>query len=115
MVFLSEISHSDLLCHSWKNPATIGHQRSLQVISDEDLIVYLSGPEDLSGKRAVVVRQVLSKTKLAFLLLGLLALGSTLGVVVGLCTGRADIALAVAASGFACVTILQSLVAWLVT
>jgi hypothetical protein len=37
-----------------------------------------------------------------------------MGVVVGMCTGRADIALAVAAGGFACVTVLQSLVAWLV-
>ena len=87
----------------------------MKVISDQDLIVYLSSPEDLSGKRAVVMRQVLSKTKVAFMLLGLLALGSILGMVVGVCTGRADIALAVAASGFACVKILQSMVAWLVT
>ncbi|KAE9365600.1 hypothetical protein N431DRAFT_473644 [Stipitochalara longipes BDJ] len=114
-VFLSEFSHNDLLCHSWKNPAKLGHHRSLKVISDEDLIVYLSGPEDLSGKRAIVMREVLSKTKLAFLLLALLVLGTMLGVIVGICTGRADIALAVAASSFACVTILQSLAAWLVT
>jgi hypothetical protein len=87
----------------------------LKVISDQHLIVYLSSPEDLSGKRAVVIRQVISKTKVAFMLLGLLALGSILGVVVGVCTGRADIALAVAAGGFAFVTILQSMVAWLIT
>ena len=49
------------------------------------------------------------------MLLSLLGLGSLLGAIVGLCTGRADIALAVAAGGFACVTVLQSLVAWLVT
>jgi hypothetical protein len=77
-------------------------------------MVHLSSPEDLSGKRVVVLRQVLSKTKIALMLLGLLVLGSMLGVIVGLCTGRADIALAVAAGGFACVTVLQSLVAWLV-
>ena len=114
-VFLSDFSHNDLLCHSWKNPTKLGHHGSLKVMSDEDLIVYLSSPEDLSGKRAVVMRQVLSKTKVALMLLGLLALGSMSGVVVGVCTGRADIALAVAASGFACVTILQSLAAWLVS
>jgi hypothetical protein len=114
-VFLSGFSHNDLLYHSWKNPTKLGHHGSLKVMSDKDLIVYLSSPEDLSGKRAVVMRQVLSKTKVALMLLGLLALGSMSGVVVGVCTGRADIALTVAASGFACVTILQSLVAWLVS
>lgn len=46
--------------------------------------------------------------------LGVLVLGPMLGVVVGVCTGHADIAHAVAAGGFACVTMLQSLVAWLV-
>ena len=52
--------------------------------------------------------------KIAVVLLVLLGLGSVMGVVVGMCTGRADIALAVAGGGFACVTVLQSLVAWLV-
>lgn len=75
----------------------------------------LSSSDDLAGKRAVVLRQVLCKTKVALMLLSLLGLGSLLGAIVGLCTGRADIALAVAAGGFACVTVLQSLVAWLVT
>jgi hypothetical protein len=47
------------------------------------------------------------------ILLCLLVLGSMLGVVVGICTGRADVAVAVAAGFFACVTVLQGLVAWM--
>lgn len=60
-----------------------------------------------------MVRQVLSKTKVVALLLTLLALGLIAGAIIGVCTGRADVAVAVAAGVFACVTVLQSLVAWL--
>ena len=96
------------------DPTQLGHHRILQIINDEDLLICLSTLEDLHRKRAIVVRQVLSKMKVTEILLVLLGLGSVIGVVVGMCTGRADIALAVAAGGFACVTVLQSLVAWLV-
>lgn len=77
------------------------------------LISSPSSPRDCLGKRAIVVRQVLNKTKVAMMLLTLLILGSLLGVVVGMCTGRADVAVAVAAGIFAFVTVLQGLIAWL--
>lgn len=77
------------------------------------LISSPSSPQDCLGKRAIVVRHVLSKAKVAMMLLILLLLGSMLGVVVGICTGRADVAVAVAAGIFACVTVLQGLIAWL--
>jgi hypothetical protein len=72
-----------------------------------------SSLQDLLGERAIVVRQVLSKMKVTIMLLSLLIVGSSLGVVVGMSTGRAEVAVAVAAGSFACVTVLQSLVAWL--
>ena len=78
------------------------------------LISSSSDIQDLPREHAIVVRQVLSKTKVAMLLITLLVFGLVLGVVVGTSTGRADVAVAIAAGVFACITVLQGLLAWLV-
>jgi hypothetical protein len=83
------------------------------MILSDHLFACTSELRDLLGSRAIVVRQVLSKVKLSMLLLTLLLLGSIVGCVVGLCTRRADVAVAVTAGIFAFVAVLQSLVAWL--
>jgi hypothetical protein len=53
--------------------------------------------------------------KIAILLLALLILGSIVGCIVGVFTGRPDVAVAVATGVFALVTVIQSLIAWLTT
>lgn len=111
-VFISDYSHSNLLSHGWQVSRKIRRYKSITL--PDHLIASSWSLQHLLGKRVIVVRQVLSKAKVAMLLLSLLVFGIILGVVVGTCTGRADVAVAIAAGVFACITVLQGLLAWLV-
>jgi hypothetical protein len=60
----------------------------------------------------LVIRRVINKTKVAWLLIILLILSPGLGLIVGLCTHKAEVGIAVSAGVFALAAFLQGLAAW---
>ena len=66
----------------------------------------------LSGQDVIVIRKVLDKPKIARLLIFLLIISPALGIVVGLCTHKAGVGIAVSAGVFALASFLQGFTAW---
>src|SRR6266536_5245699 len=61
----------------------------------------------------LVVRKVLAKHVVAWLLLGALVISFALGITIAIITSRSDVGAGVAAGGFALVTAIQGLLAWI--
>ena len=61
----------------------------------------------------MMLRQVLDKQKVSWLLTSLLVVAPNLGAAIGICTHRSDVGVAVSATVFALATFLQGLVAWI--
>ena len=68
-----------------------------------------SEPDD---QEIVVVRRVIDRAKVAWLLILLLFFSPTLGIGVGVCSHNADVGIAVSAGIFALASFVQGLVAW---
>ena len=68
-----------------------------------------SEPDD---QEIIVVRRVIDRAKVAWLLILLLFFSPTLGIVVGVCANNADVGIAVSAGIFALASFVQGLVAW---
>lgn len=60
----------------------------------------------------VVVKRVIDRTKVAWLLILLLITSPALGIGVGMCSHNADVGIAVSAGVFALASFVQGLVAW---
>ena len=61
----------------------------------------------------MVIRRILDKKKVAWLLTSLLVLSPGLGTLVGLCTQKVDVGIAVSAGVFALASFLQGLAVWI--
>lgn len=66
----------------------------------------------LNQQDVLVIRRIIDKTKVARLLIILLILSPGLGLIIGLCTHKAEVGIAVSAGVFALAAFLQGLAAW---
>ena len=66
-------------------------------------------PDD---QEIIVIRRVIDRAKVAWLLILLLFFSPTLGIAVGVCSHNADVGIAVSAGIFALASFVQGLVAW---
>ena len=64
------------------------------------------------GQRALVIVQVLDKTRLAWLLVLLLVISSPLGVIAGMKSHRVEVGAAISTGMFAMIAIAQTIAAW---
>ena len=67
---------------------------------------------DLDDQEIIVIRRVIDRAKVAWLLILLLFFSPTLGIGVGVCSHNADVGIAVSAGIFALASFVQGLVAW---
>lgn len=65
------------------------------------------------SREVIVVRHIIDRTKVAWLLLLLLFFSPALGIGVGICSHNADVGIAVSAGVFALASFVQGLVAWI--
>ena len=69
--------------------------------------------EDLRGQEIIVIRQIIDKANVAWVLILLLIASPGLGIAIGLCSHNADAGIAASAGIFALASFIQGLVAWL--
>ena len=67
---------------------------------------------ELDDQEIIVVRRVIDRAKVAWLLIMLLFFSPTLGIGIGVCSHNADVGIAVSAGIFALASFVQGLVAW---
>lgn len=112
-VFLEDDGYDTFLTQTLDSPSVLRGDVSSLEAYQQFLIRPMSSAEALVGQRALVISQVLDKTKVARLLVLLLVISPALGVFVGIQSHRTDVGLAVSAVVFALAAILQGLAAWL--
>lgn len=106
---LHEYDHDALLTEFYNNQGLIFSHCAHLV---DTCLIYPTSIEDYRGQRVIVLRRVLDKQKVAWLLISLLLISPALGVVVGTVFHRADVGVAVTVGIFALASILQGLAAW---
>lgn len=89
---------------------TLGH-KSAQFTNELDGNSTITCIEH-DGQDIIVVRRVIDRAKVAWLLILLLFLSPALGIGVGICSHNADVGIAVSAGIFALASFVQGLVAW---
>lgn len=65
-----------------------------------------------NDQEIIVVKRVIDRAKIAWLLILLLSFSPLLGIGVGICSHNADVGIAVSAGIFALASFVQGLVAW---
>ena len=68
---------------------------------------------EYNNQKVIVIKQVIDKAKVAWLLILLLFLSPVLGIGVGICSHNAEVGIAVSAGVFALASFVQGLVAWI--
>jgi len=66
----------------------------------------------LEGRRVMVLRRVVDRFKIFWILISILVISPCMGVLVGLCSKDANVGIAVSAGVFALATFLQGLAVW---
>lgn len=105
-------SHDWSLTEAFHNPHTILHDTNHVANNDRFSIKPLSMGRRNSDQDVIVIRKILNKTKIAWLLMFLLIISPGLGLIVGLRTRKAEVGIAVSAGLFALASFLQGLAAW---
>ncbi len=100
------------LTEAFHNPHTLFHDTNHVANNDRFSIKTSSIGTKHSAQDVIVIRQIVNKTKIAWLLMFLLIMSPGLGLVVGLHTRRAEVGIAVSAGLFALASFLQGLAAW---
>ena len=122
---LTEALHNPhLLLSSVYHPLDIGNVGSLPGFSNKE---FDHLPEDICSsaddkppstciepddQEIIVVRRVIDRAKVAWLLILLLFFSPILGIGIGVCSHNADVGIAVSAGIFALASFVQGLVAW---
>ena len=133
-IYLGDFTLDPLLTEAFYNPHTL--LRSVDYPLDIDNVGSLPGlnnkgfdhlPEPICSdandktsstciepddQEIIVIRRVIDRAKVAWLLILLLFFSPTLGVGVGVCSHNADVGIAVSAGIFALASFVQGLVAW---
>lgn len=112
-VSLCDFTKNMILTEAFYNPRLVfrstdtGHERSLLDTPS------IPAHEDLRGQDIIVIRQIIDKANVAWVLILLLIASPGLGIVIGLCSHNADAGIAASAGIFALASFIQGLVAWL--
>jgi hypothetical protein len=107
-------SHDILLTDAFQQPELIRH------ITDFTENSRLGTPSSVEVSRepcwleVVVINRVVDKHKVALLLLSILLIAIGIGIIVGISSWRPDIGVSIASGGFALVSALQALMAFIV-
>lgn len=93
------------------NDKALGHQpaQSSNDVDDKSTSTCI----ELEGQEVIVVRRVIDRAKVAWLLILLLFFSPALGIGVGICSHNASVGIAVSAGIFALATFVQGLVTWI--
>ena len=67
---------------------------------------------DTDNQEIIIVKRIIDRAKVAWLLTSLLLLSPTLGLIVGVCAHNAEVGIAISAGVFALATFVQGLIAW---
>lgn len=112
-VYLRDFAEDIILTEAFNNPRIVfhstntRHERSLLDTSS------IRAHEDLRGQEIIVIRQIMDKANVAWVLILLLIASPGLGIAIGLCSHSADVGVAASAGIFALASFIQGLVAWL--
>ncbi len=102
-----------LLSEAFHHPHLLAHESTF-VQDNARFAVGLPGVgHSLIGQEVLLIRRRSNKVKIAWLLGLLLMVSPAVGTMVGSCTHRADIGVAISAGIFALASSLQGLAAWL--
>ena len=111
-VDLEEEKNDSLLTEAFDNPKLLSQE--VNYIADNyHLAVELDALQGkLDGQKAILIRRVLHKAMIAWILVVLLLISPGLGTVIGIYSHRLDIGVAVSAGMFALVSFLLALAKW---
>lgn len=111
-VNLEEEKDDPLLTEAFHNPKLLF--RETQYIADKHQLAIdaNSSNERLSGQNVILIRRVLHKRLIAWVLIVLLLISPGLGIAIGMCLNRLDVGVAVSAGIFALASFLLALAKW---
>lgn len=101
-----------LLTKAFRLPTTVTQNADYASQNQRFIVTPDLKKEDVDRQDVLVVRTIIDKTKVAWLLIILLILSPGLGLVIGLCTHNAQVGIAVSAGVYALAAFLQGLAAW---
>lgn len=104
--------HSPLLTEAFHDPQLLYRESPSLAFGDFRPTPYKKVTDTLEGHQVIVVRRIIDKFKIAWLLVSFLILSPCLGIVVGTCSHNADVGVAVSAGVFALASFVQGLIAW---
>ena len=107
-LFGSRRPTSDDKTPAYQRPPT--YQASQTSNTNDDVPIRDSADSD--EREIIVVKRVIDRAKIAWLLVLLLLLSPALGLVVGVCSHDAEVGIAVSAGLFALASFVQGFVAW---
>lgn len=108
-ISLHDYEHDWELTEAFYNPHILVGDTAY--LSNNDRFIIVS-PRTESTQHVIVIRTIIDKTRIAWLLIFLLIISPCLGVIVGLCTHNAEVGIATSAGVFALASFLQGLAAW---
>ncbi len=111
-VYLEDYSHDWSLTEAFYDPYTILHDITYVADNDRFSIKPSSFGSKHSTQNVIVIRTIVNKTKIAWILILLLTISPGLGVGIGIYTRKAEVGVAVSAGVFALASFLQGLAAW---
>ena len=112
-VYLRDFTKDIILTEAFNNPKIVfrstdpGHESNLLDTPS------IQAHEDPRGQEIIVIRQVLDKANVAWVLILLLMTSPGLGIAIGLGSQSADVGIAASAGIFALASFIQGLIAWL--
>ena len=121
---LTEALHNpDIVLHMCTYPLTVDNLGSSPADNDKALSyepAQRTNDAESTGtciehddQKVIVIKQIIDKAKVAWLLILLLFLSPVLGIGVGICSHNAEVGIAVSAGVFALASFVQGLVAWI--
>lgn len=111
-VSLEEEKDASLLTEAFHNPKLL--VRATHYIADKNQLAIEANSvnERLKGQKVVIIRRVLHKRLIAWVLIVLLLISPGLGTAVGMCSHRLDVGVAVSAGIYALASFLLALAKW---
>jgi hypothetical protein len=113
-VNLRDCEQNSLLTEAFSNPRML--HREQDYIANNSHFAVATVPSDIGSRledqKVIVIRRVLNKEKIAWLLVMILVMSPCVGTIAGMCSHRSDVGLAVGAGVFALASFLQGLAGW---
>ena len=112
-VHLQDFTFNPLLTEAFHDPNLLLQEPKFLVNGSPFRAAHKGYLENLEGEHIIVIRRVLDKVKISYLLLALVVISPGLGLAVGICSHKAEVGIAVSAGIFALASFVQGLAAWL--